>query len=218
MPSPGNEVSPSVIEEMLAGVEELTRQAAQRRRSVKSMGNLLSSLGAIVQLEDPMLAAEFFQLGVQMMALEDPAALGERGADLLALKAQMLDLVDHFAYRQSVRRSQEPSRVVALILEEIGGADLEALSSILDVSPRTIRNWRRRAPTRPQNVARLNLVARVLADLHLPSAEAKARWFTRPRTLLGGLAPIDLIDRDGPAAAEESLTRLARGQGAQLAS
>lgn len=218
LPPAGNKVPQSAIEEMLAGVDELTKRAAGRRGRVTSMADLLNTLGALVRLEDPMLAGEFYELGVKMMALKDSAAVGEGSTDLLVLKTRMRDLVEHFGYRQTIRRSQDPSDAVALILEEMGDADPTTLSRILAVSSRTLRNWRARVPRRPQNTARLTLVARILADLHLPSADARARWFTRPRTQLAGLSPIELIDRDGPDAAEEPLTRLARGQGAQLAS
>lgn len=82
----------------------------------------------------------------------------------------------------------------------------ERLGALVDVSPSSLRRYATGSRPTPDAVAaRLHLVAKVVADLLGAYNDIGVRrWFERPRRVLGGLRPADLLagawdpDGEGP--------------------
>ncbi|HET8525860.1 MAG TPA: hypothetical protein VFM81_04410 [Actinomycetota bacterium] len=125
----------------------------------------------------------------------------------------------------SLRRSPKPPGHVAAALRELGLAldgspmpafewpamvDLfgaERLAELLGVSVASLRRYAKdERPTPDLVAARLHLLARIVAELRGAYSEVGVRrWFERPRTVLRGRSPDDLLtgawDPDGADAA-----------------
>ncbi len=81
-------------------------------------------------------------------------------------------------------------------LEDLFGT--EPLASFLGVSPASVRRYRSGTRATPDRLAmRLHFLATLVGDLAGAYNDfGIRRWFARPRTLLGGKAPADLMQGD----------------------
>ena len=105
------------------------------------------------------------------------------------------------------------------VIDQLAGIDQEELAGLFGVDARTVRDWKSdKTKTIRKNPERVTLIAQLVYDLHRAmTPRGVVRWFKRDRPQLEGRPPLDLIDDDVDAAAEE-LRPLARGVRGQLGS
>jgi hypothetical protein len=99
-----------------------------------------------------------------------------------------------------IEMSPQPAGEWAPVTRTLGE---ELLASLIGVSTSSVRRYAAGARATPQDVAeRLHYLALLLADLAGSYNDfGMRRWFTRPRSQLGGRAPAELLgdfDPDGP--------------------
>jgi hypothetical protein len=110
-----------------------------------------------------------------------------------------------------------PRTAADYVLAALPGAGAGELGRLLGVSTKTVGAWRAGRPV-TRNADRVVLAAQVLTHLRgSMTPRGVLLWFDAPRAQLDGRTPLQLLDEDGPAAAREPLTALARGLRGQLA-
>ena len=107
--------------------------------------------------------------------------------------AEVGELLDRLAI--AVEESPVPSHEWRS-LEQILGP--ERLASLVGISPVSVRRYRKQERSTPDAVAaRLHFVAALVGDLRGAYTDAGIqRWFDRPRQLLDGKAPAELLRDD----------------------
>lgn len=181
------------------------------------------------------LAEAFSQIRAEQLEQIDPYLLiGLQGAALAGMRALRLDdLADE---RRRLRVSLEQMRHVFRDMEaaepisqEIPASEIarwlvdrlqvpqRELAELVGVEERTFQRWsQQKANPRGDEARRLRLIARSANHLrHALTGPGVVRWFTRPRSDLGGQRPIDVLD-DPDAVGR--LTTLAAGTRSSSAS
>jgi putative toxin-antitoxin system antitoxin component (TIGR02293 family) len=106
-----------------------------------------------------------------------------------------------------------PQPVVEQLMQG-AGLTLKELSTILDLSPRSLQRRRREGRLARYESDRLYRLARVIAHAkrHIGNDDAAIRWLRRPNRALGGNIPLELLDTElGARAVENVLGRIAYG-------
>lgn len=102
------------------------------------------------------------------------------------------------------------SEVLTEIRQWLPDARLRDLAVLLDRSERQIQRWSSSQSVAPR---RLRLVVRLVALLrHGWTAQGIVAWFSRPRSDLGGRAPIEVLDDPGREADLLAAARRGRAQ------
>ncbi len=141
-------------------------------------------------------------------------ALAERGLPFTPGAPQWDELAsladDPDAFARAVRRlndqiemSPQPSGEWTPVIDVLGEA---MTAQLIGSSASSVRRYASGARATPQSIAeRLHFLALVLADLAGSYNEfGMRRWFTRPRSALGGRRPADLLGAFDPDGAEAS--------------
>ncbi len=127
------------------------------------------------------------------------------------------DVVRRVGRRLEHDALDEPRAAADFVFATLPAAGAGELGRLLGVSTKTVGAWRAGRPV-TRNADRVVLAAQVLTHLRASmTPRGVVAWFDAPRAQLGGRSPLELLDRDGPAAAREPLTALARGLRGQLA-
>ncbi len=96
---------------------------------------------------------------------------------------------------QALEDSPLPNRELPALLEVLGP---ELLTRLLSISESSVRRYAARERTPPDDIAnRAHFLSGVVGDLRGAYNEfGVRRWFDRPRELLEGMAPVELLEGD----------------------
>jgi putative toxin-antitoxin system antitoxin component (TIGR02293 family) len=114
---------------------------------------------------------------------------------------------------QSAIREGFPQPVVGEVMRA-GGLTLKEVSTILDLSPRSLQRRRHEGRLARYESDRLYRLARIiaLAKMYIGDPDTAMRWLRRPNRTLGGNTPLEVIDTElGARAVENVLGRIAYG-------
>jgi hypothetical protein len=163
-------------------------------------------------------AGRMFEFSVALRRAIEVAPDGEDPGGGIELAALSIGDVARRVRRRLEHDALDEPRVAAdFVLAALPSAGAGELGRLLGVSTKTIGAWRAGRPV-TRNADRVVLTAQVLTHLRASmSPRGMLLWFDAPRAQLDGRTPLELLDRDGPAAAREPLTALARGLRGQLA-
>jgi hypothetical protein len=157
-----------------------------------------------------------FSVGLRRAIEAAPDGADPDGA--IELAALMVgDVVRRVGRRLEHDALDDPRAAADFVFATLPAAGAGDLGRLLGVSTKTIGAWRAGRPV-TRNADRVVLVAQVLTHLRASmTPRGVVLWFDGPRAQLDGRTPLELLDQDGPAAAREPLTALARGLRGQLA-
>lgn len=195
-------------------------------------GSTAARLTWFTRLEDAMLAlvralpdggedydaGRMFEFSVGLRRAIEAAPDGADPGGAIELAALMVgDVVRRVGRRLEHDALDEPRQAADFVFAALPSAGAGELGRLLGVSTKTVGAWRAGRPV-TRNADRVVLAAQVLTHLRASmSPRGVLLWFDAPRAQLDGRTPLELLEQDGPAAAREPLTALARGLRGQLA-
>lgn len=213
-----------MLVERAAAVEALLAAARPGQRSGREAW--------FTRLEDAMLAlvrslpdggedydaGRMFEFSVGLRRAIEAAPDGADPGGAIELATLMIgDVVRRVDRRLEHDALDEPRAAADFVFATLPSAGAGDLGRLLGVSTKTVGAWRAGRPV-TRNADRVVLVAQVLTHLRASmTPRGVVLWFEAPRAQLDGRTPLELLDQDGPAAAREPLTALARGLRGQLA-
>ena len=145
----------------------------------------------------------------------DGDALDSEGK--VALDARrMIDVIRRIERRLQHSVLEDPVSAVGYVFEQLDSLTAAELAEILGVTPKTIGAWRAGSPVKAK-ADRAKLVAQLVCHLEASMSQlGLLMWFRHGLRATGGRSPIELMNDDLPAAAQQ-LIPLARGGRGQLA-
>jgi hypothetical protein len=163
-------------------------------------------------------AGRMFEFSVGLRRAIEAAPDGADPGGAIELAALMVgDVVRRVGRRLEHDALDDPRAAADFVFATLPAAGAGDLGRLLGVSTKTVGAWRAGRPV-TRNADRVVLLAQVLTHLRASmTARGVVLWFDAPRAQLDGRTPLELLDGDGPAAAREPLTALARGLRGQLA-
>jgi hypothetical protein len=163
-------------------------------------------------------AGRMFEFSVGLRRAIEAAPDGADPDGAIDLAALMVgDVVRRVGRRLEHDALDDPRAAADFVFATLPAAGAGDLGRLLGVSTKTVGVWRAGRPV-TRNADRVVLVAQVLTHLRASmTPRGVVLWFDGPRAQLDGRTPLELLDGDGPAAAREPLTALARGLRGQLA-
>jgi hypothetical protein len=163
-------------------------------------------------------AGRMFEFSVALRRAIEAAPDGADPDGAIELAALSVgDVVRRVGRRLEHDALDAPRAAADYVLAALASAGAGELGRLLGVSTKTVGAWRAGRPV-TRNADRVVLTAQVLTHLRgSMTPRGVLLWFDAPRAQLDGRTPLQLLDEDGPAAAREPLTALARGLRGQLA-
>lgn len=181
----------SVLELRLESVDGPLAQDARASLAAAQLVARSQYIGALPSMPDPQVLGPTL-VGLALAAL---AKMGvARDAALQAATArsgaEYLRLLD--AANEQVEHSPMPAATWPVLVDVLGD---ELLARLLGVSVSSVRRYASGQRPTPDGVAaRLHFLALLVADLSgAYNAYGVRRWFVRPRSALGGAAPVDRL-------------------------
>lgn len=179
---------------------------------------ILALVRALPEGGDDYDAGRMFEFSVALRRAIEAAPDDADPDGAIALAALMVgDVVRRVGRRLEHDTLDDPRAAADFVFAALPAAGASDLGRLLGVSTKTVGAWRAGRPV-TRHADRVVLVAQVLTHLRASmTPRGVLLWFDGPRAQLGGRTPLELLDEDGPAAAREPLTALARGLRGQLA-
>lgn len=142
--------------------------------------------------------------------------LAAQGLELEMLRADVLNLTERIAELEQSQRLGEPTVAAEWVLEKLSGvASEQQLTQIMGVESEGLADFRQEGPA-PSEAARVQLVADLVQQLDRQMTPAGiVMWFEHPLRRLGGVTPVEMMNRSLPEARTRLMKFLVEGS-AQL--
>ncbi|GAA1479704.1 hypothetical protein GCM10009624_01440 [Gordonia sinesedis] len=177
--------SPALISENAAAAAHLMLKVGSFAELVRLVSSSDEAGIDLTQFDDAVKRLADYGVGDHLVRVHE--GVGRRSAE---------DLYSHAdALLSAIADSPLPTLEWGPVSELIGD---DLLASLVEISPSSLVRYRSGQRTTPDPIAqRLHTVTLIVADLRGSYNEfGIRRWFTRPRTTLGGVAPADILTGD----------------------